>query len=479
MRKTILASALCLILAVLWGCSSEEADLLKYASANDAVIITGSLSDVAKNAGCEVSGTKIKLTEKLQRLMKAKADRLDFGIDPDHCLLTYNIGKEYVLLAAPVKSQAILEKAIKTDDQIYRTRTERSGMVIYRLDPTSHIIIDDEIVFMVVSMANKVEDPDVVLGIAEANASSAPLASWQKDFLESDHTANLLISIEQAGRLAQSPQSLTVGFDPEEVRDGFVRLTADLDGPTLKAVGQVCSAEGKVLANPLVDGKPDTSMLRYATSGSMAIALAAIKPGTDWGEILRSALSTPAMRRAGVYADDATLAVATSVLNDLDGTVMLSVEPGNVMVMDKIEGWGVTLAARMKPGAAKKYADAVSAILALQGLTMTPLENGVTAEIPDQGAITVYADGDNFVASTRLPGVPRGNSPFVKAADFDGYNGGLVVNIPKSYPLLGLVGFNAGVRMTYMASPDQVTMETTLTGVDTPMLQSIIDMIPR
>lgn len=479
MRTKLLAAAVFLLAAVLTGCTSSEADLLQYASSTDAVVITGSMKDVIENAGCDVSGSTIRLTDNLKKMIDIKEDKVDLGLDPDHCLITANITADYTLIAFGLTSQSKFERVLKADNRVWRTRTERSGMVIYQVDPGRHIITTDGMMFYVSSLRDRSAKPDELLAKAKEQASKAPLASWQKDLLESGHTADVLLNIEQISSLMPKSGPLTIGYDTEAIKTGYVYLRAGLKDLKFDLVSQVYSHDGDVLTNSLIDKKADTDMLRYASDGALAVGMIALSDNIDWNKTFGAAASNPALRSAGLPFNSAITGAAAGVLSDITGTVMLSVEPGNMMEYDRLSGWGVTLAAQMAPGAAAKYTGMLGELMATQDVACTTSEGGFTATIPQQGTLTVAADGDTFVATTLPPDTPRGKGKYITADDFPSAYGGLAVKIPKTFPLLSLTGFNAGIEIRYSTTPDQVKVEASLTDTEGRLIENIINFAQR
>jgi len=478
MNKTILAAIIVIVMAALSGCSSTP-DLLRYACDDDAVVITGSVADVLENGGWDISATS-KFGPKLKSIFSDKKKNVPDCFDLSHCLITVNVGDngQTVLMAVPLTSVSKFESFVEDDSpNIYRTRTERNGMIFYQMDPTSHLVIHDNALLLVGSRANSVEMPDELVTEALNRASERPLRLWQTEFLERDNTLNFLMSVAAIQKITASQAPLAIGYDPELIGTGYVCLTGSLDGPSAQISGQILDAEGNVLPNPLLNKKTDTDMLRYASNGSVAVAMIAVDPDIDWLSVLDQTFRTQAARSSGMYYDDKTISVIASVLENISGTVMLSIEPGNITKLSTPEGWGVTLAAQMKPETATSYVEMLQTLFDAEDIPYTVTDHGFEASFIGAGTLFVRTYGDTFFASTLPPDSPRGECKYVKASDFSDNCGAAIIRLPKGYPLLSILSINSGLEITYAATADQVTISTSVTDSDQPLLQALFSRL--
>lgn len=477
--KSILFAWLCVLSAFFASCNTSEADLLKYSSEDDAVIITGSLSDILENAGCTVKGTDIKLSRQLRSRGNTQLQNVDLGVDIDHCILTYNMATQTVVIGAPLRSASKLERVISAEESVARTKTERAGMTIYRYNSDAHIVLCDDICFMVFSSYRNSEAPEVVIRSCRDRALNRPLASWQKAALEADHTCTAMLNIGKIHGDRDFSSLLAPGYDASLLGKGWVRITADLSGSSLKMASQVYSAQGEALSNSLLSSKADTGMLKYASPGAVAVAMINIDGNADWSAILSSSLRNPTMRMLGIYVDEPTVAAIAAVMSNLSGTVMVSVEPGSLLELASPQGWGVTVAAQMRQGAAQEFVANFRSVIESQGVPCQETPNGFTAEIPQTATITSRADGDVFIASTLHGSATDEKGKYIAADDFGNAFGGLAVRMPAGYPLLSLLNLNSGLEFTYMAYPDKVTLELSLPMSKEPLLQTLLDLLPE
>ncbi len=249
-----ISSLLAAVLLLLASACSSGPDMLKFVSSSDALVITGSATDVLENAGAKVSGDVISLTPELHRYFDTDRDRVSLGIDPDHFLVTVNYDAGCMLMAAPLTSKATFEKAIATLPEVMRTRTERSGMDIYTIRHNQHAVITNDMLFIVSPIGYRPLDPEKAVNQAIERASSSPLTSWQRSALEADNTLNVLLNIGAFSSLIPGNVP-SYGYDPEEVAKGFLRISGKLKGQEVKFAGQLLSDAGKVLTNNLLTEK--------------------------------------------------------------------------------------------------------------------------------------------------------------------------------------------------------------------------------
>ncbi len=478
MKKSILAAILVVIMAALTGCSSTP-DLLKYASADDAVVVTGSVADVLENSGWDISATS-KFGPEFRGIFSGRKKKMPDCLDLSHCLISANVSDngKIILMAIPLTSVSDFESYLKKDSpSVYRTRTERNDMIFYQLDPTSNLVIHDNALIVLMTETNSVAMPDEIISETLGRAADHPFKAWQTEFLERDNTMNFLMSVAAVRETTGSQATLTIGYDPEVISNGFVCLTGSLQGPDGQITGQILDAKGNAIPNPLLGTKVDTGMLRYASNGSVAVAILALKPDTDWFSVLSQAFNTRAARSSGVYCDDKSISIIASILENISGTIMLSIEPGNISRISTPAGWGLTVAAQMQPEAATSYVEMLQTLFDAEDIPYTVTDHGFEASFIGAGTIFVRTYGDTFFASTLPPDSPRGKCRYVKASDFSDNCGAVIARLPKGYPLLSLSGINSGLEISYTATADKVTVSASVTDSDKPLLQTILSRL--
>lgn len=453
------------------SCSSGP-DVLKYASGDDAVIITGSVADVLENAGAKVSGDVITLTPQIKRLFDTDLERVSFGIDLNKCIVTANFEADCVLMGAALKSKSTFEKAVSTREGIWRTRTERDGMVLYSLGGrrSQHIVVTDDMVFLVTAIGYGKIEPDAAVRQALDRAEASPLASWQRSILEAGNTMNMLLNVKSISSLRGSMVP-ALGYDPAEVADGFVRLTADLKDTELKCTGEIYSASGIVLTNSLLTAKVDPSLLRYLPDEAVAASAFAASPDTDWQKVLSAATAAPGVEILSEYKD-----TAAALLEKISGTVMLGIAPGALTDLASPQGWGVSVAAQLREGAAAEVVANLYDFCENEGIPVTRTDDGFYAQIPDVGTIRA-SDNNGVIFLTNLaPADGRGDCRYISRSDFADCTGAMVIRLPKDHLLLSLIGVKTGLELAYKATPEDITLRLRVTDTKTPLLQSLLNL---
>ncbi len=474
MKKLLSAATLALVLAVLLtmtGCrGGDNSDVLKYASEADAVVLTGNVADIFRNAGAKVSGDDIKLTPALKRLFNEKGERLYVGLDLEHCAMTMNFKENVALLVVRIEDMGHFRKVMEAGKMHRQDVGDREA---YTDGKGSYIVIDEGCA--VAFMTRRGQLPQDILEVAQENAENNRLADWKREKLAEGSTLNAIINIEAVKDMAPTGSLSTWGYDPEELANGSVWLRCELKDDTFTGYGSVYNNAGKELTANVAPKKADAKMLEYAPENAVAAMLLAVDTDTDWESTL-----TKVYKQSTGHAprgeDAAGLAMISDVLSKLDGTVMLAAGPNSLLTATSLSGWAVTAAANMKDGAAAGYVQQMREGLESAGAEMQEMEGGFRSDWLGLGApITVKADGNVLLVSTLADPVRTSHLNYLEAKYFDDCQSGLVINLPKDHPVMGLLGGKWGVRLDLSGTAEESRLRLTVTGSSEPLLQTILE----
>lgn len=478
-------AATALLTLSLAGCSDDNASgLFDYVSDNEIAVITGDATDVIVNAGCTVSDTEgVTLSPNLLRIMglitgdtQEVENVLKFpGIDLSSAVAAVSNDQDPIFmfnLTDPAKFTAWLEnnQLFDADD-----RSTSDGYTIYSLNSRASLLVKDKTVWI---LSHKRGDGEAVkaLKARRDKASATPLATWKKEHLEEHSTFSAIIDIEQWYKVVQSMSGMTVGnfsemaygYDPEQLKKACIWVKSDLKGTELKGTVKVMDASGNVMTNSMAV-KTDPSIIKYATPDDLAVAMAAIPGDVDWLELIDKYLKSAGIRDV----DRSTLAIVSSVLGSIDGTVMVAAGPVNFNNLNRLDGWHLVLAAQLRSGKADEYVGTLQLLCEQQGIPSRMENNVLKIDIDGMGTLQVKAEGNDFVASN-TPVTTAGGCP-VAASVFSGKCGGMVITFPKDNPFARMVNLPFGAKIEMLSTSEEQTFCFGLPETEGNMLENIID----
>ena len=163
------------------------------------------------------------------------------------------------------------------------------------------------------------------------------------------------------------------------------------------------------------------------------------------------------------------------MLEKISGTVLISVAPGQLVELATPQGWGVSLSAQLREGAAAEFVNNLYDFCQNESVPVTRTDNGFDANIPGLGTIRVNDDKGVFVITNLAPSTPMGDCKYLSKSDFSDCTGSLVLRGPKEHPIISLTNLDFGVELTYKATADEVDLQLQLTDTKSPLLESLLN----
>ena len=478
-------AAVALMALSLTGCSGEQGTdgLFDYVSDNEVAVITGDATDVLVNAGCTVSESEgVTLSPTLLRIMERLFDDygtvekvLKFpGINLSSAVLAVSNDRDPIFmftLSDRAKFDAWLGETGAFDDD---DRSTSDGYTIYKLDSRSSLLIKENTAW-ILSHGRGDGEALKALKARRDKAARTPLAAWKKERLEEHSTLSAIINIEQWYEVVRSMSgmpgvdfsNMAYGYDPEQLQNACIWVKSDLKGPEWKGTAKVMDASGNVMTNTKAK-KADTSIIKYATADDLAVSMVAFPGDVDWYDMLSKYFQS-----IGLTGEQDKLAIVSSVLGSIDGTVMIAGGPLNFNRIDRLDGWHLVLAAQLRPGKADEYVGTIQLLCDQQGIPSRMEGDVLKIDIPGVGTLQIKADGNNFVAST-APITTAGGCP-VSASLFSGKWGGMVIVFPKDNPYARMANLPFGAKVEFFSTADEQTYSLGLTDTEGNMLENIID----
>lgn len=479
MKKILSTGLMALLLTALLSlgaCAGKKYDLMKYVSDSDAVTVTGRMADVLRNAGAKVDGDHWKVTPQLRRLLDEAHDDFYVGLDAEHVTYTLNLADGYCIMTCGIYDVSHMRQSLMGPMRMHRV-DDAEGLELYTDNNKYYFAIDGD---MLIGFGGfNGQTAAEVLSTAAANAAEHPLPAWKQELLDGASTAQALVNIEALKAAVPSMQLNFPGYDPEALASATVAMSAQLEKDSFTLTARLHNAEGTVMTNELQLPDVDLSMLDYAPAPAVAAVVAPIKQQKDLRAILNNLFTQTVGFPPQPEAENNINAVADFV-GKIDGTLMIAAGPTELLRATSLQGWAVTIAVQMAPGAAAEYvAMAAQSMASAPGATI-PVEGGFRTDALELGApLTIKADGDVLLISTLADPRRGSDHPYIDASALRGTLGGWIVRLPKDHPVMALLGSAWGLDMTLTSTQQEMKLSVDLTGTDKPMFEALITAFSR
>lgn len=462
----LIAATLCLLVASLCACSSDNEDMYQFAAADNMVIMSLSPEQIIKNAGFTAGPDGLKAPEGFDRLMgndeSIKTLLKLKGIDTSTILLTADVANNTVadlLTVARVTNKGDITKFL--EEEQYTKAAEADGYDIYDVKGSA-LMLGDEL--LVILENAEVGDCAAKLAEIKNRAAQQPLKDWQKDVLNGDQTFRVITKTSKM-------QMMNSGFDLKDIfnkinekmygvntSDMYSVVTGKLKGNTLEGESRQCDTDGKDLKIKIDIPKIDTSLLKYCHAGDQCIFMTSAMGIVDWRDLLTE-----------IIGGGPQVAIIANVLGDIDGTVMVSGGISNISnVVSNSEGFQITIAAQFKD--VKKYAEQIEMFTKNQTTTYGDVK---TIRLPGAPEISYTVKGKTIIASVGAPLTDEGAKVF-KGTDFSGKINAFDLRLPANDGNVTYTPLPFSPNFTMVSDTKNCEFKLKLDGSDTPLLEQLI-----
>lgn len=481
LRKSFFLVILTLVMA---ACSRNDSNLYKYASADAVFVATGDPATLLQNMGCTIDRDGVKVGEALERLVnmtqrganrQKTLDQLRMpGVDLENALMTCNENSE-TLIAVALNDRSAFEKWL--DETLTDVKHEGD---VYELGYRTWLVVNDAEAVMLNGKRGNVSANELLESFVEA-AKNSPLTSWQIDALGRSNLYNIVVGIkaldatssDMMGRLISATN---IGYDQESLAEGFFVVNAELEGLDLNVRTHFCDKDGKNLEYTFADMRADVSLLEYANDDPYLVVLTAVPEGLNWTQTLNEIVKTMGGYRNMPFGPT-DMAVIASVLQNIDGSFMISGKPVSLSGVNSLAGWEVSIAAQMRPGKAAEYVNGLRTLCELGKLQSTWDGETLTAQIPEQGTCYATTRGDVIVLAT-APITGKGKVGSAKGF-FKDTCGGIWLDIPRENVFSALFNMPFGILMNSRIEGSEVVMNLSLTDTNGKMFENILQLVPK
>lgn len=500
----------CMALLPFYSCSGGD-DLYQYSSSDDLLVISGNMQSVFDNAGCTVDKNGLQLSSSLQiimsQLVPSARERESYqkilsfqGIDLNKYVFSLSTNLEPAIVFK-INNQKEFKAYLEANSYGELNESEEKGYTIYKMSGDFAIFINNNVACMLLSQNKNVDVNDLLT--LKDRAKKSPLKDWQKKQLDGGKTFNLMFGFGPMKDIAQkyNPsvpfdyKQFSMAYDPEALENAYLCLQSSLEGVKLSGMTQVLDKDGKPLQSKIQGTEVNLDLLKYANEKDIILAIGAIPAGIDYGDLLKQMVSEMGGPSA-LGLDAEAISNIGTVLNNLDGTVMLAAGPINPLKIDSPEGWTAVLAAQMKEGMAQHYVELLKSFLDIQvehlnsmaaeykkiGLSYKPktissdyTDGVLTLTLPEGGTIYAKADGNNFVVS--LGEITTAGGCKIDTAPFKDSCGGLIIDLPRYNAFSSLMSFPFGINLSLISFNDKATFSLSETETEGLMLDNIFKFI--
>lgn len=465
--SNLITAALCLLMASLCACSSDNDDMYQFAAADNMVIMSLSPEQIVKNAGFTIGPDGMQAPESLERIVgnnKSINTMLQIkGIETSNILFTADIANNEIadaIMVARVKDKGAVTKFLES--QHYTKEASADSYDIYDVKGAA-LMLGDELLVMIEN--TPVSDCAAKLSEIKNRAAQQPLKDWQKDILDDDETIRLIMKTSKMQmihsgifmeRIFNTINDKIYGVNASEI---YSVVTAKLNGNTLEGENKVCDSNGKDLKMKGDIPKIDTSLLKYCHEGDQLIFVTSAAALVDWKDIL-----------AEVTGSKAEAALASNILADIDGTIMLSggVTDINNVISNSRNGFQITIAAQFKD--AKKYAEQIEMLTKGQSTSYGDVK---TVRLPHWPEISYTVKGKTIILSIGAPITDTGAKVF-KGTDFSGKINVFDLRLPANDAKVTLTPLPFSPNFSVVTDTKNSKFKVVLDGSDTPLIEQLL-----
>lgn len=418
-----LYAVICIGLAfVSAACGGKEAsvdEFTKLGAADDAVVVSGHVSDILTNAACVAGAQGIELSPALAKIIDKGASprekkEIDLalmirGVDFDNCFFKLTPAEDYVLAFG--LNDAASFRQWMVEDMECEAPVNEEGYNVYTLDSQLKLFATQGAAYLVYC-----NDGDCTLqafAMLKEKASANPLAAWQIDALKQQKTCVALVNarkfIEAVGE-ANFNAAGNQYIDIETAKKGYAEITANLQGMKFNVEAKFRSAEGDVIKAKGDFKTIDVNVFEYINKSDNIVMALNLDGDIDWKQVI-TAIDAQSGGQLSRGSNKAVVDKVTEVLGNVDGTVFVAAHPKELIrFASGPQYWNATVGAQMKKGSAAGYIQEISALARNFGISVAD-ESGVT--VISLAPYTFYLkDVDGMFVLSTQPVDAKGGSIF-------------------------------------------------------------------
>ncbi len=467
------------------GNTADAAKVMKYLSANDAMIVRINVDNFVESAGCNLNGNKAQLSPAVEKLLGSSLSSYEqeefFSIYTliKKCI---NVNQMYIVFEelytdfeempfiayAPVEDYDLLRSTLLSFDQI-DARSLGDGEIFMSYD-NEFLYANEEIVCFTIS-----EDIEGVCIRRDRKAASAPLEDVSPDVLKafgSENCLALYISNEQfLESMANEPEMA-------QIIELQKALYTQINFNTLKGVATIgFNGSDMIFETAYYDnGKrvnlfaaPDinTGMLKYLSKEQTYLLATTVFADIDFSKVVKQ---MPEYRY-----EPAMYNIVAHYFNKLNGSIVLAAGPRNEMlsyVSPSMDNWNITLLAEFEDGVAQELFEMVATEF---DAFVAPMGDDLFIEIEDFQAYIGVRENAMIVSTTPIDDA---TGCAYAASRFTGKNTQFIAELPDNNILFKTLGLdNVGVKIEGSGSDEQNIVKLTINYGKKPFVESLIELV--
>ncbi len=505
-------------IGMMYSCSSDKQDGLAgkikdVVSDNTDVVITGDIARLFEQLEFTVKDGKIDLppyfTRMLNNAMNSK-ERIELtsmldkveGIDYNNALIALNIKgmNPQVLMVFSVTDEDVFAKSMQSLDE--SVEVGKAGSFKTVGNDQLQIFVDGKMAYIPVGAMGPATGDGGAKAIEKWQdaASDKPVADWKKDFLLRPNVMNLLMSAQpfyQAMQLVSNVDGTAnlKKLGMEELKDGYIGMTANLEGPSFEMTGESFNKDGKNIESNY-GGKFNQNLMDYAAHTDLvAFSLCMNENGYNvFAEAFKQAAAVqPAGLADQVKAVAEMAGLPAEYLSDggmfAAGGLAPSVTMSNFNP-NSPASYHVVIAADIKADKVAEAFDGVcSALDAMAGKSGVKSDDGYTVTVKanvgyndfteqiEYVEVPVYVKvDDNILVISNSPIVKAQYIPFDKTLFASGQSTIQIITTGNT-PVVKELNLPVGLNMYATAQGSGGKFMTTFTDTDKKFVPALVDLL--
>lgn len=433
---------------ILTACSeSKTSKLLKQVPVSSEYVSLVNVKTLIESAGGSMSDKKSILPSAITDMMSSssKSDLEDInkilsdvGIDAEACVIFGNYESDSPIIVVSLSDENKFIKMI-TEEEGYKSDSNADDVAFYaKVTEYGYktIAITKSFAYCALKPAKQTAVSKLKNIITDAANDSYASTEFGK-YISKGNAGGIALKIPPQTQ----QQLIAAGAAPSMVTlyKGVVCINGNLTEDAMEINTKILNEDGseKDLAafKDLMDlnAKINKKALAYMGSNDLLIMAVSLK-NVDWDKYMETVLQGNALSRS----DKATLTIAKSYFEKLDGTVaiglgitnglesILNMNIGN----DFMNQFSMTLVAETKEGKAKGLVNELKAFLEKGGIPYTSTESGLSVELPDKAGTFYVENTDDLLVFANHKITNKNDNATVDGIDFSGYLSacGLVIN---------------------------------------------------
>lgn len=433
---------------MLTSCSKKKNDALQVIPDDYEVVINVQLTKLTDAAGDALNGF-------LPQDAREGLKKLDAALDLNSTIigvksLTETEDQDKIVIAIPVKNEGDLKSS-------FGSSKSKNGFDVYGIENGFNIAVKDKIAYLVPenNLAKSLKVIEDALDDCNDDDSMADMKGATEAFSDGKAAVTVLVNTEFLGKKVKEH-----GGNPMAV----VRLTIK-DKNTIDFNGYSVYPDGTrfKMEQPLAD--VSSEMLKYAGPAPIMTVAAGFPGNYDWKKVFKQYNSTMEEIDKSMVLSDAEIMQFVQVLNNIDGTVLLSIGMNGTLENTINTRPDITLLVQCKPGTEVAMLNMFK-FGAKQAMNVdVNLNPDLTPTLNNFGPVQAYVGAIDgmVIVSSKKPEKSDNNL----AADFKGKQMGFILNLPS----MGMILPALDTKIDLKIMSDGNEMTGSLTCVDKPIIE--------